>query len=50
MNDIIALSSLLQPGARKNLPESVRNDFAKFITANSKNIKIFARVTTVYAL
>ena len=47
--DIIILSGLLQPDARVDLPESVRNDFAKFIDANSVDAIKLTRVAAVYA-
>jgi len=49
-NDIITLSGLLQPDAHVDLPERVRNDFAKFITANSEDAGKLTRVAAVYAL
>ena len=49
-NDIITLSGLLQPDARVDLPESVRNDFVKFIAANSEEAGKLTRLAVVYAL
>ena len=49
-SDIITLSGLLQPDARVDLPKSVRNDFAKFIAANSEDAGKLTRVAAVYAL
>ena len=49
-NDIITLSDLLQPDTRVDLPKSVRNDFAKFIAANSGDAGKLTRIATVYSL
>ena len=49
-NDVVTLSGLLQAGSRVELPENVRDDFAKFISANSDDAEKLRRVASVYGV
>ena len=48
--DVITLSDLLQPDHYVELPESVRNDFIKFMDAHSEIAEKLTRVAEVFAL
>ena len=49
-NDILTLSSLLQPDNRIKLPENVREDLANFMAANSEDAAKLARVALIYGI
>jgi hypothetical protein len=49
-NDVITLSGLLQPDNRMLLPESVREDFANFITTNAEDAERLHRIALVYGV
>jgi hypothetical protein len=49
-NDVVTLSGLLQAGSRVELPENVRDDFAKFISENLDDAEKLRRVASVYGV
>jgi hypothetical protein len=49
-SDIIMLSGLLRPDNHVDLPESVREDFAMFIAANSEDAEKLQRIALLYGV